>query len=198
MFKDFCFGFRQANRNEEAEEYYKKGARLKPDVSGSGFLVLFSVVYKCNSRLTVNVMWGRRLKFHQGCAIFHFIRFRLCQDQLITIENGCCPCPCMAGISCVSLYRQKYLYFVGRMAGAILYDLNLSVHQAYVAGKKASGIALAPDVSRSSSYNYDVQCLGLACSNSNSVQIQILYCINGLQPIRYVGLLCSCLMLQWS
>ena len=40
-------------------------------------------------------------------AIFHFRMFRSYQEQLFTIENGCC-CPRTAGSSGLSLYKQKY------------------------------------------------------------------------------------------
>ena len=48
-------------------------------------------------------IWWR----HHGCAIFHFIKLLLFQEQ--EQENGCCG-PCMVGISCIDLYRQNNIY----------------------------------------------------------------------------------------
>ena len=49
---------------------------------------------------------GRGFESHQGCAIFHFIKFQLFQEPLFTVENGCC-CPRIIGISYVNVYKQK-------------------------------------------------------------------------------------------
>ena len=52
----------------------------------------------------------RGFKSHQGCAIFHLIKFRLFQEQLFIIENGNC-CPGMVAISCFNLYKL-YIYIL--------------------------------------------------------------------------------------
>ena len=46
----------------------------------------------------------RGFESHQGCAIFHLIKFRLFQEQLFIIENGYCY-PGMVGISYFNLYK---------------------------------------------------------------------------------------------
>ena len=50
----------------------------------------------------------RGFESHQGCAIFHLIKFRLFQEQLFIIANVYCY-PSMVGISYFNLYKL-YIY----------------------------------------------------------------------------------------
>ena len=53
---------------------------------------------------TLCVTWGCGFESHLERAIFHFIKIWLVQEQLFTVENGCC---CLISISYINIYKTK-------------------------------------------------------------------------------------------